>query len=290
MSTPENQTQFPQVKISNPHKWHPAIIIDHEGADYVFGLPIAYVRGREIKRYVIRMSTESSYYHIHTLKMSFLLMVNANELSSNTGNHQLLINTYKCSMYQNDNNLEFHGAYKLKKVIKFKRGFRPPKEVFDNIPLRIPSIAWAVREGIDEIWFLEQVNYRETTVILPEQLKLEQLQGHLQYSKIKLVMGEYDIEYAKNIPYEYMDVDFRLMLLPMFKYGKPRFFNHQPKQPIYWLPLPYVYSQPSWLVVVINQEVGITSSDHLPATLQPGAYILTHPKPQPQSQGGAGVD
>ena len=290
------------VKISYPHKWIPTVIASHSGVKYTFGLPVSFYKGYSIvcdKRVIlnnVKNGFDIAEDFIHTFNMPFLLLIDTSELSSNSGAEELLFNTNKISGYKNNGSLEYHGIFKFKREQIFPRGFRPPRKAFDNIPSDRPTIAWTVEEGIDWLWELEKIDVGEVTIYLPieKELEFKQLQGHLSFTPVELEVGEVEDEYITNLPNVFKDcIGLNCspkVLLPMFKYGKPRFFNHQPKRPIYWLPLPFVYHQPSWLVVVFDEEVSITSNDHLPATLKPGAYILTHPKPQPQSQDGARVD
>ena len=280
-----------EVVISNPRKWFPTVVADHDGARYIFGLPVKFKVGGQIKRYVLLSTKHSSYHHIYTLGMPFLLLIDKVEESSGTGYHSVLYNTSKRSLYESNNGIEFHGHYRIKQLLKFPPRYRPPIETFDNMPRDTSAIAWTVAEGIDELWLLSYVPFEEVEIRLPEEgeLELQQLQGHLQYASVELRGENISQDYLDHIPDMYVAGD-PWELLPMFKRGRPQFFNHQFKQPVWWLPLPYIYSQPSWLVVVTKDDVELESSDHPPVKLQPGAYILTHPKPQPQPRGGVRVD
>ena len=257
---------MPKVKINAGGEWVPAVLADHEGAQYIFALPVKFIVGDRIYSRFILNYAVNSYHHIHTLAMPFLVAVNTSEIVSNSGAHGLDGNLEPLLHYHPDGSpIYVYGFYKLKQVIRFRKGYRPPANTCKNI--KEPFLAWTVEEGLDRIWLLEPVPLPEGAVEiqLPEwgELQFQHLQGHLEAAPVE-VGGNHEV----------------------LKRTKLVVYNHKFKQPVYNTPivLPGVYRQPSWLVVT-SWEVEVESRDHPTAKLQPGAYILYHPRPLVESGG-----
>lgn len=277
----EGEQEKPVVSFKNLSKYIPTVIAYHDGAIYVFSLPFAFRTPKGVERRVITNNV-SSYYHIHMFKLPFILLVNRNEEISNTGCHKLLYNMSPYNSYKHPK-LDFYGVYQIKNIniVKFRAGFRPPVESFDKIEEDY-VIGWSVCEGINEIWRLEKLPFKDVEVNLPleQELEFNTLQGHLQYSPVE-VTGEYTYEWMEKIPH-FIKNDFflgeEIGVIPVFKRGRLTIFNHKFKKPVFYLPLPGVYSNPSW-VVINTDNVEIESSEHPTVNLQPGTYILSHSLP-----------
>jgi len=289
---PESQVPI-RVKISGSYKTYPALIVNHDGYEPRWATPInIYIgttRREEGKEYVdkillwdyrlalTRRHANAAEFAVFRLRKPFILVIDTNDLISDSGMHKVLINP---SYGVDQGHYKFvPNLYRIKDEITFPRGARPTEEEWKNSVFS-EHIAWIVREKeVQHVLLLDFVSggYQqlEVWVTFRGEPKLEQIQGHLLGAPAELKSDKLssDVIDAAGIPWR----------------QQLRIFNHTivPKSMevaavvIPWVELNGVLGR--LYVIYTIEGAWVRSKEHGEAELPKGWYVLFHRYPSPVS-------